>query len=606
MKADPNENKTKKHGRVSLLTSMLVIFISALAASIALTVILFSVMGRSVYAKVVAKGMVTQARSLAEETLNYINGDISEDNYRFMTKSSEAEVITLNSMLEPMQGGDPGPGEMMPDKPGGGERPQGNPGGHFDEYLEVCKALYPQAVADPYGEYVKYDPRLGVIAAKPVTGDDGVIHGAVFLIKPVADITEASKSLLIVLVIASVAAGIMMLIPIYFISRWLTDPVKKLTGAASELSSGDYSIRVEPDGFHEVHELGIAFNSLSGSLQDNIGKLTLERNRLRAVLEGLGEGIIAFDVDGNPTRCNASAAELLGGTEENIERIPEFKFVSDAAKKVIATGGEHLGTFERDDRVIRLNVAAIEEESGSAAGAVALLMDMTEAERLEQTRRDYVANVSHELRTPLASIRGIADMLNDGLVKSEEDKQRYYGYIQKESIRLSKLINDLLELSRLQSGGVALKMTKMELYELASDVAERFNESARERGMTVRLEIPEGKYLANSNPDRVEQVLVSLTDNAVKHGEEGGEITIGLGEKDDKWVLFVENPADIERKDLERLFERFYKADTAHTGEGTGLGLAITEEVLHLMGETIRADYEEGRIRFSFTVAKFK
>ena len=284
----------------------------------------------------------------------------------------------------------------------------------------------------------------------------------------------------------------------------------------------------------------------------------------------------------------------------------EFKFVSDAAKSVIASRGEHLGTFERDDRVIRLSVAAIEEEGGSVAGAVALLMDMTEAERLEQTRRDYVANVSHELRTPLASIRGIADMLNDGLVKSEEDKQRYYGYIQKESIRLSNLINDLLELSRLQSGGVALKLSKMELYELAADVADRFNEAAVEHGMTLRLDVPEGKYLANSNPDRVEQVLVSLADNAVKHGKEGGEITIGLDEKDEKWVLWVENPADIERKDLEHIFERFYKADIAHTGEGTGLGLAITEEVLHLLGETIRADYEDGRIRFSFTVAKYK
>ena len=124
--------------------------------------------------------------------------------------------------------------------------------------------------------------------------------------------------------------------------------------------------------------------------------------------------------------------------------------------------------------------------------------------------------------------------------------------------------------------------------------------------MTVRIDVPEGNYLANSNPDRVEQVLVSLMDNAVKHGKEGGEIVVGIGETGDKWKISVENPADIERKDLEHLFERFYKADIAHTGEGTGLGLAITEEVLRLMGETIRADYEDGVIKFTFTVAKYK
>ena len=150
MKADPNAKKTKKHGRVSLLTSMLVIFIAALAASISLTVILFSVMGRSVYAKVVAKDMAAQAGNIAEETLNYLNGDISEDNYRFMMRAGDAEVVTINSMLEPLQGGDPGPGDMMPDKPGGGEPPQGNPGGHFEEYLGICRALYPEVVADPY------------------------------------------------------------------------------------------------------------------------------------------------------------------------------------------------------------------------------------------------------------------------------------------------------------------------------------------------------------------------------------------------------------------------------------------------------------------------
>lgn len=602
----PDTSGKTKRSKISLLTSMLVIFITALAASISLTIILFSVMGRSVYAKVVAKGMMTQTKSIAEGALNLINGEITNDNFQFMLRSSDAQVITLNNQLEPLQGGELTHGEQ-PDKPGGaGERPQGNPGRPFEAYFDICKKLYPEVTADPYGEFVKYDPKLGVIAAEPVTDSEGKVHGAVFLIKPVADISEASKSLLIVLVLASVAAALLMLIPIYFISRWLTNPLKKLTGAAAELSSGDYSIRVEPNGSHEVHELGSAFNSLADSLQENIGELTIERNRLRAVFEGLGEGIIAFDMDGKVTRCNGSAAELLGGGGDNIERIPEFRFVSEAANRVIATGEDHLGTFERDDRVIRLSVAAIKEESGSVAGAVALLMDMTEAERLEETRRDYVANVSHELRTPLASIRGIADMLNDGLVKSEEDKQRYYGYIQKESIRLSNLINDLLELSRLQSGGVALKLTRTDLYELVADAADRASDAAKEHGMTVRLDVEEGKYLANSNPDRVEQVLVSLMDNAVKHGKEGGEIVIGLDESEDKWKLYVENPADIERKDLEHIFERFYKADIAHTGEGTGLGLAITEEVLHLMGETIRADYENGIIRFTFTVAKFK
>ena len=195
-------------------------------------------------------------------------------------------------------------------------------------------------------------------------------------------------------------------------------------------------------------------------------------------------------------------------------------------------------------------------------------------------------------------------MLNDGLVKNENDKHRYYGYILKESIRLSNLINDLLELSRLQSGGVALELRRVELYELIADVADRMSSPAAERGMTIKVSAEEGEYYAHSNADRLEQVLISLTDNAVKHGASGGTITIGLEAHGDKWHIFVENPAEVDPDDIEHLFERFYKADTAHTGEGTGLGLAITREVLTLMGEEITIDYNDGVIRFTFTATR--
>ncbi len=245
MKTENGKKTDKKRRKISLLTSMLVIFITSLAASISLTIILFSVMGRSVYAKIAAKGMTDRARSIAEETMNYINGDISAENYRFLLRSGDTEVVSLNDQLEPIiQGMEPTPGDK-PDRPGGaGERPQESPGGHMDDYLGVCKALYPTVTANPNGEFLKFDPKLGVIAAEPVTDGSGRVYGAVFLIKPVADISEASKSLLIVLVIVSAAACLFMMIPIYFISRSLTDPLKKLTGAAAELSSGDYSIRV--------------------------------------------------------------------------------------------------------------------------------------------------------------------------------------------------------------------------------------------------------------------------------------------------------------------------------------------------------------------------
>ena len=232
-----------------------------------------------------------------------------------------------------------------------------------------------------------------------------------------------------------------------------------------------------------------------------------------------------------------------------------------------------------------------------------MIQDVTEAARLEQTRRDYVANVSHELRTPIASIRGLSDALCDGLVKKDEDRLRYYGYIQHEAMRLSRLIDDLLELSRLQSGTVAIARCKMSVNDLIYDVADRYGTIAKDNGKTLSVSMPEGEHDAYSNPDRCEQVLIALLDNAIKHSA-SGEVDLSVGEDDDKYTISVSNPGEIAEADIDHLFERFYKADRAHTGEGTGLGLAIAKEIMELMGERIWAESKDGRVVFSFTVAK--
>ncbi|MCR5808580.1 MAG: cell wall metabolism sensor histidine kinase WalK [Clostridiales bacterium] len=602
----------------SLNSSMLAMFLSALVVCILLTIILFSLMGKPVYKRMVSREMLPQARSIAEGALKRIEGNISEDAFRFMMNSSDAAVVVLDDQKNPYalsekrdgkEGGLPGrpdDGHLSPQDNEPPIDPEGNIGSKFDEYLNACRALYERVASENGDGYIGNDPKLGAIAAVPIIDGESNIRGAVFMIKPMHDVTETSKSLLVVLVISSLIAAIVMIAPIYLLSRKLTKPLKNLTSAAAQLSAGNYSERAKVEGSMEVCELGETFNLLADNLQANIGELTVERNRLRAILDGLGEGIIAFDTEGGVTQYNSSAVRLMGGSEGgDIRGLHCFAEVCDMARKAMSEKNGVVEVKKCGERAIRVSLASIEEENGQVAGAVALLMDITEAERLEQTRRDYVANVSHELRTPLASIRGIADMLNDGLVKNETDKARYYGYMLKESMRLSTLINDLLELSRLQSGGVALKLTRVELGDLIADVVDRTREPAAERGMSVVSLVPEGKFYANSNPDRMEQVLISLFDNAVKHGSEGGSIEVGIADCGDRWEISVRNPAEIEKKDLEHIFERFYKADIAHTGEGTGLGLAITEEVLRLMGETIRVKYENGVICFTFTAAKY-
>ncbi|MBO4384760.1 MAG: HAMP domain-containing protein [Clostridia bacterium] len=591
------KRKGKTNNNLTLRETALLLFFAALLTCILLTTVLFSIAGRSVYLNIVAGEMREKAKLLSEEAVKYMNGEITEESFRFMIRSTESRTVILNKLGEQTDFNK----DRRPDLPGGQAGPKdGEAGAVNDEVLPFLREEYPYVTQDTV---ISRDNQNGIIAAAPIVGTDGETLGVVFLIREMSDIRSTSRSLLVVLIISSLAVGAIMAIPLYFLSKWLTRPLANLTSAAVELSSGNYEKRVEPEGSYEVRELGSAFNTLAGNLKISIGELTVERNRLRAVLESIGEGLIGFDASGRVSRTNNSALELLGVKDpEKGVTLPEN--VHEAVKAVLETGESRTVCFASGERVIRMNIAVIEEEKGRVSGAVALLMDVTEAERLEQTRRDYVANVSHELRTPLASIRGIADMLNDGLVKDEGDKLRYYGYILKESIRLSTLINDLLELSRLQSGGVALRTQHVELYELIADVADRMSGAAKEHGMNIVMRVPEGEYHAFSNPDRVEQVMITLIDNAVKHGTEGGDITVDLYDRGGKWAISVKNPAEIDENDICHLFERFFKADKSHSSEGTGLGLAIAEEVLTLLGESISANYEDGIIELSFTVTK--
>jgi signal transduction histidine kinase len=228
-----------------------------------------------------------------------------------------------------------------------------------------------------------------------------------------------------------------------------------------------------------------------------------------------------------------------------------------------------------------------------------------ESGRLEQTRRDYVANVSHELRTPIASVRAMGETLRDGMARTDEKKMLFYNNIVRESMRLSRLVDDLLELSRLQAGTEAMQKTHFDLREILQNVSDIYGQRAAqtEIAFTVAADISK-PIQVYSNLDRVEQVLVILLDNAEKHTPAGGEIKLAVTPAAGKIEVAVENNGEaIPPEDLPYLFERFYKVDKSHSGGGTGLGLSIANEIMKGLGETIYAETVEGGVRFAFTLA---
>lgn len=443
----------------------------------------------------------------------------------------------------------------------------------------------------------------GVLIGEPVVSRFGNVIGALFLVKPLNELNAAMGSLIYALIISMIASSLIMILPAYLGSRSIVRPIRQMNVTANAMAGGNFTAKAEEEGTDELVQLGRSLNHLSAALSATISDLTLEKNRLHAVINGIGEGIIAIDAEGKIIKTNSAALRLLGGSyADDITALPAYRQAAEDIGCVL--GGETVSKeLKVRDRILRVAITPL-TDGGRGEGAVMLIRDITEASRLEQTRTEYVANVSHELRTPIASIRGLADALNDGLVKKDEDKARYYGYILRESMRLSRLIDDLLELSRLQSGTIAFKKQFISINELIEDVADRYVSAAREKGLNVEIDIGE-PYKVYTNPDRAEQVLVALTDNAIKYGY-SGTLRFSAEKKGDSLYISVSNPGSIADEDIDHVFERFYKADKAHAGQGTGLGLSIVNEVLGLLGEWIWAKSENGTVTFTFTLSTVK
>ena len=443
----------------------------------------------------------------------------------------------------------------------------------------------------------------GVLIGEPVVSRFGNVIGALFLVKPLNELNAAMGSLIYALIISMIASSLIMILPAYLGSRSIVRPIRQMNVTANAMAGGNLTAKAEEEGTDELVQLGRSLNHLSAALSATISDLTLEKNRLHAVINGIGEGIIAIDAEGKIIKTNSAALRLLGGSyADDITALPAYRQAAEDIGCVL--GGETVSKeLKVRDRILRVAITPL-TDGGRGEGAVMLIRDITEASRLEQTRTEYVANVSHELRTPIASIRGLADALNDGLIKKDEDKARYYGYILRESMRLSRLIDDLLELSRLQSGTIAFKKQFISINELIEDVADRYVSAAREKGLNVEIDIGE-PYKVYTNPDRAEQVLVALTDNAIKYGY-SGTLRFSAEKKGDSLYISVSNPGSIADEDIDHVFERFYKADKAHAGQGTGLGLSIVNEVLELLGERIWVKSENGTVTFTFTLSTVK
>lgn len=438
------------------------------------------------------------------------------------------------------------------------------------------------------------------------------IIGAVILNSPVTGITEATGRTSDILIFAGLVALGFSLLAAYVLSRTISNPIRTISKAAMDMAHGDYLKKVDIKRRDEIGILASSFNYLTEKLNDTIGDLNNEKSKLSDILYSMEEGLIAVDTQLNIIQINPAAQELLNISEPLLSNLCDLPNGSDMVSNVgevlkVGRGKSFEKTIE-EGKFLNVLISPLKYQSGKIYGAITILQDISESTKLEKMRRDFVANVSHELRTPLTSIRGFIEPLIDGTVSDNETSRKYHIIIRNETLRLEKLINDLLDLSRLQSGKANLDIQEVNIVELITNISNKFQPILNSKNIEFRFSPPKKPIYILADGDRVEQLMIIFIDNAVKFTPEYGQIEIDLVEDNDIIRIAVKDTgAGIPEEDMPYIWERFYKVDKSRSGKnsGTGLGLSIAKNIVELHKQKVFVESAPGKgTKFEFTMKK--
>jgi len=403
---------------------------------------------------------------------------------------------------------------------------------------------------------------------------------------------------------ASLAAALLAVFLAYFFSRSLTHRIRRLRDFAEVLVETRGAGRLMVDRDDELGDLARSVNGIATQLRELLQRLKVESAQRESVLGSMVEGVVAVDNELRITFCNDSFARTLGVQRPVQERLPLIELVRDPRLRDLLAGT--LASGETSKRRLELSAApgktfeaqAAPLEGGTHQGAIAVLQDITERERLERVRRDFVANVSHELRTPLTAILGYAETLLEGALEDRENNRRFLDVIKAHAIRLNNLASDLLILSELESAKAAPEPECVAVRAVAESALRTVGAEARVR----EVKLVDGQiddFMVNGDKTGLERALVNLLDNAIKFNRPGGEVRLETALTSDGKVQIAVSDTGfgIPLQDQSRIFERFYLVDKARSSEsgGTGLGLSIVKHFIERMGGTVTVSSQLGK-----------
>ena len=451
--------------------------------------------------------------------------------------------------------------------------------------------------------FTEHDTRYWKIVSpiSSTSGNSGNPLGIISVTTNIESRYTQVKDIGVIFVSSSLIAIILVIIITFLISQGITKPIAEMKKQTEKIAEGNYTGEVKIYSDDEIGQLGQAINDLSFKIKEAQESTESERQRLDSVLRHMSDGVIATDRRGRIVIMNTAALDILNLKSEKVIGIPLLSILPLDEKvtfrELLETQQERLIHIEEDgeDSIVQCEFSVIQRESGFISGLVCVLTDVTEQQKIDRERRNFVSNVSHELRTPLTSIKSYTEALVDGAWENKEIAPGFLKVIETETDRMMRMITDLLNLSRMDQNRLALEKEFINMNELVLHIVNRFemvlqSEPYRDKNYRILTDITQRDLWVELDQDKITQVLDNIINNAIKYSPDGGRIIVRLMETHTDIIVSVSDEGlGISRKDIPHLFDRFYRVDKARSRAmgGSGLGLAIAQEVVQLHGGKI-------------------
>lgn len=451
------------------------------------------------------------------------------------------------------------------------------------------------------------------VKADPILDEDENVVGVIYLEAPLTNVYTQLQKINQIFLRGSILATTVAAILGVLVARAITRPIIEMRRQAQTMARGDFSQKVKIYGSDEISQLAETFNDLNDRLKMSIASTEKEQQKLSSVLSNMTEGVIATDQSGNITVMNEAAKTLIGkkNNPAQSETLLQFLDLEDRVSnmKNLEERGSILIDLSKDDIfLVRANFSTIVDEQGELTGFITVLSDVTDEEKMEQERREFVSNVSHELRTPLTTMRSYLEALSDGAWQDEEIAPKFVEVTQNETERMIRLVNELLELSRMDSKEYTLDFQRVDFIEYFHQIIDRFEMNLAEH-IQIERHLPDAKYDVSLDGDKMTQILDNIISNAIKYSPEGGVIRCSVKKVESKHkhllISIKDEGIGIPFEIKDKIFERFFRADRARTRKlgGSGLGLAITKELVEAHDGEIWVNSQQGKgTTISFTL----